>query len=109
VIGRKVLVLRRMKTTRQILCFVDRASVSNLVNKANLMHNFSWNVYFFPLHVSGDYVPIIRRNNYLCDAWYLLFCVDDCLVCRVDSTLHTRQSSTQSDKYQVSHKYSKFF
>ena len=28
----------------------------------------------------------------LCDTWYLLFCMDDCLVCRVHSTLHTRQS-----------------
>ena len=27
------------------------------------MHNFSWYVYFFSLHVPGDYVPIIRRNN----------------------------------------------
>ena len=35
-------------------------------------------------------------------------CMDDCLVCRVNSTLHTRQSSTQSDKYQVSHRYSYF-
>jgi len=33
------------------------------VNKANLVHNFSYYVYFFSLHVSGDYVPIIRRNN----------------------------------------------
>jgi len=35
----------------------------NLVNKANLVHYFSWYVYFFSLRVSGDYVPIIRRNN----------------------------------------------
>jgi hypothetical protein len=34
-----------------------------LVNKANLVHNFSEYVYFFSLHVLGDYVPIIRRNN----------------------------------------------
>jgi len=27
------------------------------------MNNFSWYVYFFSLHVSGDYVRIIRRNN----------------------------------------------
>ena len=27
------------------------------------MHNYSWNVYFFTLHVSGDYVPVIKRNN----------------------------------------------
>ena len=29
----------------------------NLVNKANLVHSFSLYVYFFSLHVSGDYVP----------------------------------------------------
>ena len=89
--------------------FVDRASLYNRVDKANLVHNFSQYVYFFSLHVSGDFVPIIRRNNcYLCDIWCLLLCVNDFLVCRVESTLHTRPSSTQSDKYQVSHKYSCF-
>jgi len=41
---------------------------------------------------------------YLCDTWYLSLCVDDSLVCRV----HTRPSFTQSDKYQVSHRYSYF-
>jgi hypothetical protein len=46
-----------------ILRFVDRASLCNLANKANLVHNFSNYVYFFSLHASGDYVPIIRRNN----------------------------------------------
>jgi len=35
----------------------------NLVNKANLMHIFSWYIYFFSLHVSGNYVPIIRKND----------------------------------------------
>jgi len=35
----------------------------NLVNKANLVISFSWYVYFFSLHVFGDYVPIIRRNT----------------------------------------------
>jgi hypothetical protein len=39
-----------------VLRSVDRASLYKLTNKANLVHNFS-------LHVSGDYVPIIRRNN----------------------------------------------
>jgi hypothetical protein len=55
-------------------------------------------------------VPIIRRNNCICDTWYLSLCVDDCLVCMVEwnSNLHIRQSSTQSDKYQVSHRYSYF-
>jgi hypothetical protein len=36
---------------------------NTLVNKTNVVHNFSQYVYFFPPHVSGDYVPIIRRNN----------------------------------------------
>jgi len=45
------------------------------------------------------------------DAWYLLFFMDDCLVCGVEwmqfhSTLHTRQSSIQNNKYQVSYKHS---
>ena len=42
--------------------------------------------------------------------WYLSLFVDDCLVCRMEwnSTLHIRQSSTQSDKYQVSHSNSYF-
>ena len=35
----------------------------SLVNKANLVHNFSQYVYFISVHISGDYVPIIRRNN----------------------------------------------
>ena len=43
-----------------------------------------------------------------CDTCYLLFCVDDCLVCRVHSTLHNTQSSIQNNKYRVSHKYSCF-
>jgi hypothetical protein len=34
-----------------------------LVNKAKLVHSFFTYVYFFSVHVSGDRVPIIRRNN----------------------------------------------
>ena len=34
-----------------------------LANKANLVPTFSLYVYFFSLHISRDYVPIIRRNN----------------------------------------------
>jgi len=63
------------------------------VSKANLVYNFSCRVYFFSLHVSGEYVPIIRRNNCiyatLGTVWY------------AGCTLHTGQ-------YQVSHKYSCF-
>jgi len=48
-----------------IFCFVGRASSYNLENKAKLVHIFSLYVYFFSLHVSDNYVPIIRRNNYI--------------------------------------------
>ena len=47
------------------LMFFEGTSLYNLVNKANVMHNFSSYVYFFPLHVAGNYVHIIRRNNYV--------------------------------------------
>jgi len=47
----------------RIVCFVNRAPLYNLVNKAKSVQNFSQYVYIFSLHVSGDYVPIIRRNN----------------------------------------------
>ena len=52
------------------------------VNKANLVHNLFL--------------------VYLSITWYLLFCMDDCLVCRV------YQSSTQNNKYQVLHKHCYF-
>jgi hypothetical protein len=51
-----------------VLCFVDRASLYSLVNKANLVHNL------FLVYLSG--------------------CI-----------LHTRESSTQNNKYKVSHKH----
>jgi hypothetical protein len=68
-----------------ILCFVDRAALYNFVNRANLVHNFSYYVYFVSLHVPGNHVPIIRRNKlYLCDTWYMPLYIDDCLVCRTE-------------------------
>jgi hypothetical protein len=30
-----------------------------------------------------------EKQLYLCGTWYLLFCVDDCLVCILDSHPHT--------------------
>ena len=49
---------------RALICSQFRMFIfCYLVNKANLVHNFSWYVYFFSLHVSGNYVSIIRRNN----------------------------------------------
>ena len=81
------------------LCSVDRASRYSPLNEASLVHNLSYYVYsyLFSLHVSGVYVPIIRRNN--CIYATLGTCY---------STLHTRQPSIQNNKYQVSHTYSCF-
>ena len=43
-----------------------------------------------------------------CDTWCILYCVDDRLVIRTNSTLHTGQSSTQNNMYQVSQKHNCF-
>jgi hypothetical protein len=44
-----------------MLCFVDRASLYNLVNKTKLVHNFSLYALFAFCTCFGRYVPIIRR------------------------------------------------
>jgi hypothetical protein len=56
------------------------------------------------------YVPIIRRNKCINATPGICHSVDDRLVCRMgwNPILHTRRSSTQSDKYQVSHWYTYF-
>jgi len=97
----------------EILCFVDRASQYNLVNKADLVHNLFLVCLFLvylSIYTCFGRLRAHHQEKQLClyYTWYLLFCVDDCLVWRVDSTLHTRQSSTQNNKYQVSHKHSCF-
>ena len=104
--------------TRQviILCSFDSVSLYNLVNKTNLGDNL-FLVYLFLVYllISTCFGRLCahHQNKQLCscDTWCLLFCVDDCLVCRVEwksihFTLHTRQSSTQNNKYQVSHEHS---
>jgi len=77
----------------RILCFDDRASLDVLVNKVNLVHNFSYCVYFFSLHVSGDYVSIIRRNNCAYatlgtrySVWITVWCIPDSHPYRITST-----------------------
>ena len=84
-----------------------------LVNKANLVQIFFLVCLFL---FSTCFRRLCAHHHqekqlYLCETWYLLFCMDHCLVCRVqwiNSTLHTRQSSKQNNKYPVSHKYSCF-
>jgi len=79
------------------LCFVNRASLYILVNKANSVRN----LFLVYLSISTCFRWLCAHHQEkqlcLCDTWYLLFCMDDCLICRV----HTRQ-------HQVSHKYSCF-
>ena len=78
------------------------------VNEVNLVHNFSQNVYFFFLHVLGYYVPIIRRNSCIYATLGTCHSVWMTVWYAVRSALHTRQSSIQSDKYQMSRRYSYF-
>ena len=59
----------------------------DLVNKTNLVHNlFLVYVYLYLLN-STCFGRLCAHHQekqlYLCDTWYLLFCVDDGLVCRV--------------------------
>ena len=98
---------QRIKISKFLFCFVCCASLFNLVNKTNLVDNFSYYVYFFSLHVSGDYVPIIRRND--CVYATLGTCYSVWItVWYAYQTWYERHSSIQDNKYQVSHKYSWF-
>jgi hypothetical protein len=76
----------------QILGFIDHASLYNLVNKANFVHNL-FLVYLSICTCFGQLCAHHQEKQpCLCDTWYLLFCVADCRVCRC----------------QVSHKHSCF-
>ena len=48
-----IYVLFTLHMLYRILCFADRASLYDLVNKANLVHSFSKYVYLFLLQVSA--------------------------------------------------------
>ena len=69
-----------------MLCSVDRVSLYNLVNKTNLVHNV-FLVYFSISTCFGQlWAHHQEKQLCFCDTWYLLFCVDDCLVCRDSHT-----------------------
>jgi len=95
--------------------FVDRASLYNLVNKANLVHNFFLVGLFLFSTCFGRLCAHQEKQLYLCGTWYLLFCMDDCLICRSMNVWYARAYASAyqvanhtGDKYQVSHKYSCF-
>jgi hypothetical protein len=65
--------------------FFDCASLYNLVNKTNLVHI----LFLVYLSISTCFGRLFfhhqEKQLCFCDTWYLLFCTDDCLVCRVKS------------------------
>ena len=86
-----------------ILCPVDGASLHNLVNKTNLVHNVFLVCLYLSIFTCFGRLWAHRQEKQLC------FC-DTCYSVWItvwyaewNSTLHTRQSSTQNNKYQVSH------
>jgi hypothetical protein len=97
------------KVTSSILSFVYRESLYNLVNKAQLVK------IFFSIFISFLYMfratMCPSSGEITVYMWRLLIVI----LCGwlsglpVGSTLRTRHSSTQSDKYQVSHRYSYLF
>jgi len=57
--------------------------------------NFSYNLYMF----RTSQICHQEETLYLCDTWYLLFCIADCLVCRIEFHPAYR---TVSQKYSCS-------
>ena len=75
-------------------CSVDRKSLYNLVNKATLVHNLFLVCLFLFCTCFGRLCAHHQEKQlYLCDTWSLLFCMDNCLVCRVypayQTVIHT--------------------
>jgi hypothetical protein len=99
-----------------VLSFVDRTSLYNLVNKTNLVHNL-FLVYLFLCKCINLYMfrptmcPSSGETTVFVWHWVLWMTV----VCRVEFIpppewipSYIQQSSTHNNKYQVSHKYSCF-
>jgi hypothetical protein len=65
------------------LHFVDPASLYNLVNKTNLVHNLFLVYLYLSISTCFGRLWANHQEIQLClyATWYLLFCVDDCLVC----------------------------
>ena len=89
---------------QRFICFVDRASLYNLINKNNALHNL------FLAYVSISICFGLLQAHYqekqlcFCDNWYLLFCVNDWYagwpLCIPDSHPH-RIKSTKCGKNTV--------
>jgi hypothetical protein len=79
----------------QNVCFVDRVSLYNLVNKANLVHNFSSYVHFFSIHVSGRMCAHHQEKQHFYAT--LGICHSVWITVWYAGTLHTSQSSIQNN------------
>ena len=82
---------------RTFLCFVDCASLYNLVNIANLVHNFLSMYIYFLYMFQATMCP--SSGEITVSMWHFVF---------VTMWMTVWYASTQSDKYQVSHRYSYF-
>ena len=79
----------------KILCSVDHAALYYFVNKINLVHNL-FLVYLSNFTCFGRLCAHHREKQLcLCDTWYLLFCMDDSLVCKVGPCIPDSHSSTK--------------
>jgi hypothetical protein len=88
---------------------VDCASLYNLVNETNLVHNILsivYQCYLKPLRVLDLSRSIIRRNNCIYVTLGTCYSVWYAGWHESHAILHTRQLAVQNDRYQVSHKYS---
>jgi len=86
---------RRTDLTEQILCSVDRASLYNLFQMKPTRCTLLLSIFISTsVHVSGNYVPIIRRTY--CIYATLVYCT----LYGWLSGLQTRQPSIHSEKYQ---------
>jgi len=80
------------------LCFVDCAYLYNLANKSKKVHNSAQYIYFSSLHVSGNHVPIIRRNYCIYATLVFVTLYGWCLVCWLE--FHSNQQ-TRRHPYRV--------
>jgi hypothetical protein len=72
-----------------VVRFVDHASLYNLVNRTNLVHNFFLNMSITFLYMFRATMCLLDQKKlpYLCDTWYMSLYIDNCLVCKSDFRL----------------------
>jgi len=80
----------RLTTLPPFCAVVTKSGNLNFLETSGPVQACNWTDLHLPLHVSADYVHFIRRNNcvYTTLGTCYVFCVDDCLVCRVEWKIH---------------------